>query len=31
MGRKDEGEADQAAALVLNPAVTREFALYGVD
>jgi len=31
MGRKDEGEAHQAAALALNPDVAREFSLYGVD
>jgi tetratricopeptide (TPR) repeat protein len=31
MGGKDEGEADQAAALVLDPAIAREFSLYGVE
>jgi tetratricopeptide (TPR) repeat protein len=31
MGRKDEGEADQAAALVHNPMTAREFSSYGVD
>jgi hypothetical protein len=31
MGRKAEGEADRAAALVLNPAIAREFSLYGVE
>jgi tetratricopeptide (TPR) repeat protein len=31
VGRKAEGEADRAAALVLNPAITREFSIYGVE
>jgi tetratricopeptide (TPR) repeat protein len=31
MGRKSEGEADQAAALVLNPAIASEFSIYGVE
>lgn len=31
MGRKAEGEADQAAAPVLDPAVIRAFSIYGVE
>jgi tetratricopeptide (TPR) repeat protein len=31
MGRKDEGESDRAAARVHNPAIAREFSLYGID
>ncbi|MFI5002278.1 MAG: tetratricopeptide repeat protein, partial [Reyranellales bacterium] len=31
MGQKKEGEADQAAARALNPAVERQFSVYGLD
>jgi tetratricopeptide (TPR) repeat protein len=31
LGRKADGEADQAAALVLSPTVASEFSVYGVD
>ncbi len=31
MGRKDEGEANQAAALALNPRIAEQFSIYGVD
>ena len=31
MGRKAEGEADRAAAPVLDPAVIRAFSIYGVE
>ena len=31
MGRKDEGEANQAAALALNPGIAKEFSTYGVE
>lgn len=31
MGRKAEGEADRAAALVLDSAIARAFAVYGVE
>ena len=31
MGRKDEGEANQAAALTLNPRIATEFSAYGVE
>lgn len=31
MGRKAEGDADRAAALVLDPAIIRAFSVYGVE
>ncbi len=31
MGRKDEGEANQAAALALAPDIAQQFSVYGVD
>jgi len=31
MGRTSEGQADQAAALALNPAIASEFSTYGVE
>lgn len=31
MGRKDEGEASQAAALALNPGVAEQFSVYAVE
>jgi tetratricopeptide (TPR) repeat protein len=31
MGRRDEGEANQAAALALAPDIARQFSVYGVD
>jgi tetratricopeptide (TPR) repeat protein len=31
MGRKDEGEANQAAALALSPDIASQFSVYGVE
>jgi len=31
MGRKDEGEANQAASLALSPDIARQFSVYGVE
>jgi tetratricopeptide (TPR) repeat protein len=31
MGRKDDGEANQAAALALAPDIARQFSVYGVE
>jgi hypothetical protein len=31
MGRKDEGAANQAAAVALAPDIARQFSVYGVE
>jgi hypothetical protein len=31
MGRKDEGEAKQAAAVALSPDIAKQFSIYGVE